>query len=36
MKAWNYIKMDFDQEMGLEYSTVVQIIVKADHGKVIV
>ena len=28
MKAWNYIKIDFDQEMGQEYSTIVQIIVK--------
>ena len=35
MKAWNYIKNDFDQEMGQEYSTIVQIIVKADRGKAI-
>ena len=35
MKAWNYIKNDFDQEMGQEYSTIVHILVKADHGKVI-
>ena len=35
MKAWNYIKIDFDQEMGQEYSTIVQIIVKADRGKAI-
>ena len=30
-----YIKIDFDQEMGQEYSTIVQIIVKADRGKAI-
>ena len=30
-----YIKIDFDQEMGQEYSTIVQIIVKADGGKAI-
>ena len=35
MKAWNYIKNNFDQEMGQEYSTIVHILVKADHGKVI-
>ena len=35
MKAWNYIKIDFDQETGQEYSTIVQIIVKADRGKAI-
>ena len=35
MKDWNYIKIDFDQEMGQEYSTIVQIIVKADRGKAI-
>ena len=35
MKAWNYIKNDFDQEMGQEYSTIVRILVKADHEKVI-
>ena len=33
MKAWNYIKNDFDQEKGQEYSTIVQMIVKADRGK---
>ena len=36
MKAWNYITTDFDQEMGQEYSKIVQIIVKADRGKAIV
>ena len=30
-----YTKIDFDQEMGQEYSTIVQIIVKADRGKAI-
>ena len=35
MKAWNCIKIDFDQEMGQEYSKIVQIIVKADRGKAI-
>ena len=35
VKAWNYIKIDLDQEMGQEYSTIVQIIVKADRGKAI-
>ena len=35
MEAWNYITIDFDQEMGQEYSTIVQIIVKADRGKAI-
>ena len=35
MKAWNYIKIDFDQETGQEYSTIVQVIVKADRGKAI-
>ena len=35
MKAWNHITFDFHQEMGQEYSTVVQIIVKADRGKAI-
>ena len=34
-KAWNYITIDFHQEMGQEYSTIVQIIVKADRGKAI-
>ena len=29
------IKIDSDQEMGQEYSTIVQIIVKADRGKAI-
>ena len=33
MKAWNYIKSDFDQETGQEYSPIVQIIVKGDCGK---
>ena len=33
MKAWNCIKIDFYQEMGQEYSKIVQIIVKADRGK---
>ena len=36
MKAWNYIKVDFDQEMGQEYSTIVQINMKADCRKAIV
>ena len=35
MRAWNYMKIDFDQETGQEYSTIVQIIVKADRGKAI-
>ena len=35
MKAWNYITIDFHQEMDQEYSTIVQIIVKADRGKAI-
>ena len=35
LKAWNYITIDFHQEMGQEYSTIVQIIVKADRGKAI-
>ena len=26
MKAWNFIKIDFDQGTGKEYSTIVQII----------
>ena len=30
-----YIKIDVDQEMGQEYSTIVLIIVKADRGKAI-
>ena len=29
------IKIDFDWETGEEYSTIVQIIMKADHGKAI-
>ena len=29
------IRIDFDQEMAQEYSTIVQIIVKADRGRVI-
>ena len=33
MKAWNYIKSDFDQETGQEYSPIVQIIVKGECGK---
>ena len=28
MKAWNFIKNDCDQEMGKEYSTIVQIMDK--------
>ena len=36
MKAWNCTKIDFYQEMGQEYSKIVQIIVKADRGKAIV
>ena len=35
LKAWNYITIDFHQEMGQEFSTIVQIIVKADGGKAI-
>ena len=35
LKAWNNIAIDFHQEMGQEYSTIVQIIVKADRGKAI-
>ena len=35
MKAWNYITIDFHQEMGQDYSTIVQIIVKANRGKAI-
>ena len=35
MKAWDYIKNDFDRETGQEYSTIVQIIVKADRRKAI-
>ena len=35
LKAWNYITIDFHQEMGQEFSTIVQIIVKADRGKAI-
>ena len=36
MKAWNYTKIDFDQEMGQEYSTIEQINFKADRRKAIV
>ena len=32
LKAWNNITIDFRQEMGQEYSTIVQIIVNADRG----
>ena len=35
LKAWNYITIDFHQEMGQEFSTIVQIIVKADRGEAI-
>ena len=35
LKAWNNIAIDFHQEMGQEYSKIVQIIVKADRGKAI-
>ena len=35
MKASNYIENDFYQEPGWEYSTEIQIIVKADRGKAI-
>ena len=35
LKAWNYITINFHQEMGQEFSTIVQIIVKADRGKAI-
>ena len=35
LKAWNYITIDFHQEMGHEFSTIVQIIVKTDRGKAI-
>ena len=35
LKAWNYITIDFHQEMGQEFSTIVQIIVKADFRKAI-
>ena len=35
MKAWNFIKNDCDQEMGKEYSTIVQIIEKDDRWKAI-
>ena len=35
MKAWNYITIDFHQEMRKEYSKIVQVIVKADRGKAI-
>ena len=36
MKAWNYTKIDFDQEMGQKYSTIEQINFKADRRKAIV
>ena len=35
MKASNYIENDFYQETGWEYSTEIQIIVKAERGKAI-
>ena len=35
MKAWNFIKNDYDQEMGKEYSTIVQIMEKDDRWKAI-
>ena len=35
MKAWNYITINFHQDVGQEYSKIVQIIVKADRGKAI-
>ena len=35
MKAWNCTTIDFHQEMGKEYSKIVQIIVKGDRGKAI-
>ena len=35
MKAWNYITIDCHQEMDQEYSSIVQMIVKADRGKAI-
>ena len=35
LKARNYITIDFHQEMGQEFSTIVQIILKADRGKAI-
>ena len=35
MEAWNYITIDFHQEMGQEYSKILQIIVNADRGKAI-
>ena len=35
IKAWNYITIDFHQEIGQEYSKIAQIIVKADRGKAI-
>ena len=36
MKAWNCNEIDFDQKMGQEYSTIVQINMKADCRKAIV
>ena len=35
MKAWSYIRDDWDQQTGEEYSTTVQIIVKDDRGEAI-
>ena len=35
IKVGNYIKIDFYQDTGQEYSTIVQIMVKADRGKAI-
>ena len=35
LKAWNYITIDFHREMSQEFSTIGQIIVKADRGKAI-
>ena len=35
LTAWNNIAIDFHQEMGQEYSTIVQIIVKWDRRKTI-
>ena len=32
-KAWNYIKNDFDRETDQQYSTIVQMIVKANRAK---
>ena len=35
LQASNYITIDFHQEMGREFSTIVQIIVKGDRRKAI-